>query len=133
MAYHYGAWSNEDNVYETSPFSMTRGATNKVVKQEVNKRTGIAQNKTVLRGQLQYKSFVDGLKDKGYITSVVSTDCSVTPLTQEETNLYFLDPIHYDHSGIIPSCDPNFFMPMYRTGSGMGPYSVFRRCLYGVE
>lgn len=35
--------------------------------------------------------------------------------------------------GITHSCMPTFFLPGYRTSSGGGPYSVFRRCVYGKE
>lgn len=60
-----------------------------------------------------------------------STDCSTSPLTQEALNLTnFLEPIIYDHMGIIPSCDPNYYSP---DAPASGPYSVMRRCLYGKE
>lgn len=35
--------------------------------------------------------------------------------------------------GITHACDPNYFLPSYRTSSGGGPYSIYRRCLYGIE
>lgn len=68
------------------------------------------------------------------MTSVASTDCAVSPLTQEEINIdSFLRPLRYDHIGIVPACDPNFFNPEGRTYQGSGPYSILRRCIYGKE
>jgi hypothetical protein len=35
--------------------------------------------------------------------------------------------------GFIPSCDPNYYFPSDPNSLGGGPYSIFRRCLYGKE
>ena len=46
------------------------------------------------------------------ITGHTQTDCATSPLTQEESGrLTFIENLHYDHTGIVPSCDPNFFSP----------------------
>ena len=65
---------------------------------------------------------------------MTSSDCATSPLSQEDGDYNeWIQQIKYDHMGITHSCMPTFFFPGYRTSSGGGPYSVFRRCVYGKE
>jgi hypothetical protein len=135
LAYFYGVHSMTKNVFKNSRFSVTEKAMDAETEEVIDARTGKKTVRQVLLiNKSRYKSVLSDIRNAGYITAMTSTDCAASPLSDEYVNyLDFLEANRYDHMGLVPSCDPNYFMPTFRDSAGGGPYSVYRRCLYGVE
>ena len=76
-------------------------------------------------------------KQQGYITGKSNNFCGSTffDVSATESELKDLDMESYDHENIGLFCDPNYHKmdEVGPYGYKEGPYSMFRRCLYGKD
>jgi len=77
------------------------------------------------------ESIFEHFDNQGYITAMARDFCISLPFLYTEKQLgHHLWP--YDHELLALFCDPNYHPKQY-TGFFTGPYSAFRRCLYGKD
>ena len=78
-------------------------------------------------------NIVKYFKQNGFVTGHTGTTCGREifgiKLDKDGDQVKWLDFDSYDHEGITPFCDLNFFNPKFPLERGYN--SVFRRCLYG--
>ncbi len=91
--------------------------------------TGTHPNKRDVVNKLIYNQF----KEKGFITAHSVDFCTSIPFYYEhnDTNIFHWENFDYEFFSIF--CDPNFTVFGKELGITQGPYSVFRRCLYGKD
>lgn len=91
--------------------------------------TGTHPNKRDVVKKLIYTEF----KDKGFITAHSIDFCTSIPFYYEhnDTDIFHWDNFDYEMFSIF--CDPNFTVYGKELGITQGPYSIFRRCLYGKD
>ena len=77
------------------------------------------------------KSIIKSLKEKGFITCQTGNQC-VKELYDIEKNSS-LKYENYDYENYALFCDPNYFFPVNYFSPLHGPYSSFKKCLYGKE
>jgi len=72
-------------------------------------------------------------KDQGFVTGMSRNLCDSAHMdyTQKEFENLQFEP--FDHENIAMFCDPNFHRLANPYGLEVGPYSSFRRCLYGRD
>lgn len=135
MAYLFGLTGHPDNVFDNSPYTLREKV--KVTRNVTAYNARMGKNitsKAYGDGKTIQEPFIEDFKRAGYITAVANTDCATSPASQERIHGFkLLKNVIYDHNGIIPACDPNYFYPKDVNSLGGGPYSIFRRCLYGKE
>lgn len=74
-------------------------------------------------------------KDKGWITSTASAKCEIEEwdLEKNQKNKIYVDRVPADHEFYSLACDPNAMPQKDPFGMFKGPFSEFRRCLYGKD
>lgn len=74
-------------------------------------------------------------KEKGYITSTASAKCEVDEfdIPADHRNRVYPDPHPMDHEFFSIACDPNATPKDDPFGMYKGPFSEFRRCVYGKD
>jgi Protein of unknown function (DUF229) len=74
-------------------------------------------------------------KDQGWITSSTSAKCEIEEwdIEKDRKNKIYVDRIPADHEFYSLACDPNSMPQKDPFGMFKGPFSEFRRCLYGKD
>lgn len=74
-------------------------------------------------------------KDNGWITSAASSKCEIEELdlSLQQKNKMYVDHHAPDHEFYSLGCDPNSMPESDPFGMFKGPFSEFRRCLYGKD
>lgn len=74
-------------------------------------------------------------KDQGWITSSTSAKCEIEEwdLQRDQKNKIYVDRHPSDHEFYSLACDPNSMPQSDPFGMFKGPFSEFRRCLYGKD
>lgn len=83
----------------------------------------------------------DGVKDlihsyykaKGFITAHALNQCSNLEMNYNLNDLIKFNWKNFDYEFFTPFCDPGYTEYGKETGFLYGPYSFFRRCLYGKD
>jgi len=91
--------------------------------------SGTHPNKRDIVNRLIYNHF----KDKGFITAQGIDFCNALPFNYEhnDTNIFQWENFDYEFFSLF--CDPNFTVYGKDLGITQGPYSIYRRCLYGKD
>ena len=79
-------------------------------------------------------NLVKYFKENGYITGMTEDYCS-KELFDVEKNDYnqYREWVDWDHENVAMFCDPNYHNRYKPYPTWKGPYSFFRRCLYGKD
>jgi Protein of unknown function (DUF229) len=74
-------------------------------------------------------------KDMGWITSTASSKCEIEELdlSMQQKNKMYVDHHPLDHEFYSLACDPNSLPESDPFGMFKGPFSEFRRCVYGLD
>src|SRR3990167_1398931 len=74
-------------------------------------------------------------KDMGWITSAASSKCEIEEfdLSTQQKNKMYVDHHSMDHEFFSLACDPNSMPQSDPFGMFKGPFSEFRRCVYGQD
>lgn len=74
-------------------------------------------------------------KDQGWIISAASSKCEIEELDlkKDEKNKRYVDHHPMDHEFYSLACDPNSMPTRDPFGMFKGPFSEFRRCVYGTD
>jgi len=91
--------------------------------------TGTHPNRRDVVKHLIYSQF----KERGFITAHTIDFCTSIPFYYEhnDTNIFHWDNFDYEFFSLF--CDPNFTVFGKELGITHGPYSIYRRCLYGKD
>ena len=75
------------------------------------------------------------LKDNGYITGNSGNYCAkeAYPYEQDDNALFQYNLEEYDHENIAMFCEPNFSSQDAPYALFWGPFSVLRKCLFGMD
>jgi len=85
----------------------------------------------VLLSNKEGKSIIKSLKENGYITAHSENQCAKELYDIEKNST--LNYENFDHENYALFCDPNYFFPKSYFSPLHGPYSSFKKCLYGKE
>jgi hypothetical protein len=71
----------------------------------------------------------------GYVTAHSHNMCQrySLPILSKDYQKYNLQDYNFDHESMTFSCDPNYQNPENSYSMMQGPYSIRRRCLYGLD
>lgn len=91
--------------------------------------TGTHPNKRDVTNKLIYSNF----KERGFITAHSINFCTGTPVSYEPDDTKFFYWENFDFEFFSIFCDPNFTTYGKEYSMFKGPYSIFRKCLYGKD
>jgi hypothetical protein len=82
-----------------------------------------------------YERFENNYKDEGYITATASAKCEVDELDLNKTtkSKLYADRRALDYEFFAAACDPNALPRNSEYSPFKGPFSEFRRCVYGQD
>jgi len=76
---------------------------------------------------------VKEFREKGFITGHALDFCPMYFETLNPQNLMWVEPYPFDHEGNAFACDPQYTDFTDADSRFQGPYSEFKRCLYGKQ
>ena len=79
------------------------------------------------------KNILQYYKENGYITGQSLNFCTNELFPIYDFNKKLVDTNLFDHENNGMFCDPNYQNPQYPFSSTYGPYSIWRKCLYGND
>jgi hypothetical protein len=85
----------------------------------------------ILHSNKEGKSIIKSLKENGFITAHSENQCTKELYDIEKNST--LNYENFDHENYALFCDPNYFYPKNYFSPLHGPYSSFKKCLYGKE
>lgn len=97
-------------------------------KEEFNKKAVENSKKRYLEEIKE--SVFDNFKKGGYVTAKTRNYCEAF---DPEGGIFNTANADTDHEGYSFSCDPQYHPTSGSLGFMVGPYSIFKRCLYGKD
>ena len=77
------------------------------------------------------ENLINYYRRNGFITGQAANYCSREPFGIFDWNVDQIDSYNYDHEFFAIGCDPNYMDDRNRKDPFKGPYSIYKKCIYG--